>query len=103
MPEPGSNRGYEAWLYIAPILLMLTGGGRCIEDLREITGDNGLRRLIELKEIPSTLTVGDLLRRQGNGDGLKQIKMVIDLLNQKSLKLDKNNEYTLLSDLTPAP
>jgi len=26
-PRPGSNRGYEAWAYIEPVLLMLVGGG----------------------------------------------------------------------------
>ncbi len=36
MPEPGSNRGYKAWHYIEPILFMLIGGGRHIEELREI-------------------------------------------------------------------
>jgi len=41
MPEPGSNRGYRAWQYqyIEPILLMLIGGGRHIEELREIIND----------------------------------------------------------------
>lgn len=26
--RPGSNRGYEAWAYLEPLLLMLEGGGR---------------------------------------------------------------------------
>lgn len=39
MPSPGSNRGYKAWNYIEPIMLMLYGGGRHIEDLREIVED----------------------------------------------------------------
>jgi hypothetical protein len=37
-PRPGSNRGYEAWSYIEPLLLMLEGGGRHVEDLREWRG-----------------------------------------------------------------
>ena len=32
MPLPGSNRGFEAWRYIEPLVLMLYGGGRHIED-----------------------------------------------------------------------
>jgi hypothetical protein len=38
-PRPGSNRGYEAWAYIEPVLLMLVGGGRHVEDLREVRDD----------------------------------------------------------------
>lgn len=36
MPKPGSNRGYNPWQYIEPLLLMLIGGGKHIEDLKEI-------------------------------------------------------------------
>ena len=39
LPQPGSNRGYEAWAYVEPLLLMMQGGGRHIEDLREIRDD----------------------------------------------------------------
>lgn len=67
MPRPGSNRGYKAWEYIESIMLMLYGGGRHIDDLREIVDDKALRRLIGLKGIPSVSTVGDWLRRVGNG------------------------------------
>jgi len=42
-PRPGSNRGYNAWAYIEPLLLMLEGGGRHMEDLREIRDDQTLR------------------------------------------------------------
>lgn len=38
-PKPGSNRGCEAWAYVEPLLLMMQGGGRHIEDLREIRDD----------------------------------------------------------------
>ncbi|MCX8030220.1 MAG: IS1380 family transposase, partial [Thermodesulfovibrionales bacterium] len=95
MPEPGSNRGYEAWQYIEPILLMLHGGGRHIEELREAIEDEGLRKLTGMNKIPSTSTVGDWLRRQGKGEGLIKLKeSVIDEVNKKALKLDDNKEYT---------
>lgn len=100
MPEPGSNRGYRAWQYIEPILLMLIGGGRHIEDLREIIQDKGLRKLIGMKEIPSPSTVGDWLRRQAKGEGLSRIKKVIDKINKKAVKQDTHKEYTLYSDPT---
>jgi hypothetical protein len=100
MPSPGSNRGYSAWQYIHPILLMLIGGGSHIEDLREIINDHGLRRLTGIKDIPSTSTVGDWIRRQGNSDGLDCIKEVIYELNRIYLKSTHEEELTLWSDPT---
>jgi len=100
MPSPGSNRGYRAWQYIEPILLMLIGGGRHIEELREIIEDEGLRRLTGMKKVPSTSTVGDWLRRQGNGLGLLRIKGVIKGFVKRALRVDSHNEYTLYSDPT---
>ena len=50
LPMPGSNRGYKPWKFVEPLLLMLYGGGRHIEDLREIRDDVALRRLIGLEE-----------------------------------------------------
>lgn len=100
MPEPGSNRGYRAWEYIEPILLMFIGGGRHIEELREIIEDEGLRKLTGMKRVPSPSTVGDWVRRQGNGRGLSGIKSGIDESSKKALGLDSHDEYTLYSDPT---
>lgn len=79
---------------------MLIGGGRHIEELREIIEDEGLRELTGMKKIPSTSTVGDWARRQGNGRGLSGIKATIDESNKKALKLSSHDEYTLYSDPT---
>lgn len=101
MPLPGSNRGYMAWSYIEPLMLMLYGGGRHIDDLREIREDRALRRLIGLKGIPSSSTVGDWLARTGGGEGLRCFKRgVIDGATRKALRRDKRKEYTLWSDPT---
>lgn len=35
MPIHRANRGYRAWQYIEPIMMMLYGGGRHAEDLPE--------------------------------------------------------------------
>ena len=69
-PKPGSNRGYEAWSYIEPVLLMLEGGGRHIEDLREIRDDAALRQLAGMGEMPSLSTYGDWLVWVGSGGGV---------------------------------
>ena len=63
-PRPGSNRGYEAWVYVEPLLLMLAGGGRHVEDLREIRDDEALRVLVGLRRMPSVSTFGDWLVRR---------------------------------------
>ena len=92
MPKPGSNRGYNAWQYIHPILLMLIGGGSHIEDLREIINDYGLRRLAGLNRIPSTSTIGDWIRRQGNYNGCECINKVIDETNKWYLETSSKGD-----------
>jgi len=75
-PRPGSNRGYEAWSYIEPLLLMLEGGGRHIEDLREIRDDGTLRRLVGLRKMPSLSTFGDWLVRSAASGGVEAMSRV---------------------------
>jgi len=43
LPKPGSGAGYKPSEYNFPMLLMLHGGGRNLEDLRVIRNDEGLR------------------------------------------------------------
>jgi len=100
MPLPGSNRGYRAWSFIEPLMLMVYGGGRHIEDLRVVEEDRALRRLVGLKDIPSASTVGDWLRRMGGGKGLDSLKGVVNATTSKALRLDAKSEYTLWSDPT---
>ncbi len=100
MPLPGSNRGHKAWKYIEPIMMMLYGGGRHIDDLREIVNDKALRRLLALKEIPSASTVGDWLKRMGSGIGMTSFKAVIDIATKKALRLHESKGYTLWTDPT---
>lgn len=70
MPRPGSGRGYEADAYVTPLVLMLTGGGRSLEDLRTLKGDTALATVLKQGALPSTDAVGDWLRRTGEGAGL---------------------------------
>jgi hypothetical protein len=70
MPKPGSGRGYEADLYIAPLVLMLTGGGRSLEDLRILKRDTAMAMVLNQETLPSTDAAGDWLRRMGEGTGL---------------------------------
>ena len=80
MPKPGSKRGYGAVPHVLPFVLMLTGGGRALEDLRMIHADRALRSLLHLDHLPSTDAAGDWLRRAGEGAGL----VGLDRVNRRS-------------------
>ncbi|MGA1842889.1 MAG: hypothetical protein ACMUIU_19915 [bacterium] len=58
MPLPGSNRGYEAWRYIEPLILMQYGGGRNISDLKKLREDKVLQKATGMRGI-------SFFRRQG--------------------------------------
>ena len=65
LPEPGSGAGYKASEYVFPLVLMLYGGGRSLEDMRVIREDVGLREVLPLRTVPSSDVIGDWLRRIG--------------------------------------
>jgi hypothetical protein len=104
LPSPGSNRGFDPSVMVESLVLMLQGGGRRLEDLRELKQEEGLMRLIGRNEIPEPDTVGDWLRRMGDPnrgqEGLKRIGEVRDKINGRILKRDGIKEYTLDADAT---
>src|SRR5271165_5014358 len=65
LPSPGSTAGYSPSVHVVPLVLMLAGGGRTLEDLRVLRNDEGLRSLLRLNEMPSSDATGDWLRRMG--------------------------------------
>ena len=99
-PRPGSNRGYEAWQYIEPLVLMLTGGGGHIEDLREIRVDKALRALVGLRRMPSVSTFGDWLVRTGAKSGLRAMRAVDEEIAGAIWKRTGTADYTLDVDAT---
>lgn len=70
MPLPGSGRGYKTNAYMKPLVLMLPGGGRSLEDLRTIKKDASL---VERDTLPSTDALGDWLRHTGTGAGMARL------------------------------
>ena len=42
LPAPGSGHGFKPQEYVLPLVMMLCGGGRTMEDIREIELDKGL-------------------------------------------------------------
>lgn len=100
LPAPGSGAGYSPSQFVVPLLLMLHGGGRSIEDLREIQSDTALRELAGLGKIPSTDAVGDWLRRTGSGRGLADLRTVNRDLVDRQLPREDRSDYTLDIDAT---
>lgn len=102
LPEPGSNRGFKPSVYVDALVLMLQGGGRSFEDIRELRYEEGLMKLIDIDKIPEPDSVGDWCRRMGNREtgqlGLKGLGEVRDKLNHRIMKRDTTLAYTLDAD-----
>ena len=95
LPAPGSAAGYFPQNFVSPLILMLCGGGRSPEDLRQIYNDKGLRHLLKLDETPSTDAVGDWLRRMGGGSGLTGLGEVKRRIVAMRLRKMDTTQHTL--------
>ncbi|HYN25777.1 MAG TPA: IS1380 family transposase [Pyrinomonadaceae bacterium] len=69
--RPGSGRGYKASEYLRPLMWLLHAGGRRLEDVRELRAEQGVLAQMGLERLPSTDAIGDWLRRQGAGGGVR--------------------------------
>jgi hypothetical protein len=79
---------------------MLNGGGRSLEDTRQIRMDKGLREILPLKRIPSSDAIGDWLRHMGANGGLSGLETVNRTLLKQAMKEDGIKHYTLDIDAT---
>jgi hypothetical protein len=100
LPKPGSGAGYSASEHVYPLMLMLNGGGRRLEDLRQIRQDQGLREILPLERMPSSDASGDWMRRTGSNGGLKALAAVNRKALKRGLKYDGLDGYTLDIDAT---
>lgn len=100
LPGPGSGAGFKASEYIFPIVLMLNGGGRSLEDIRVIRGDTGLREILPLQVVASPDAIGDWLRRISDVGGLSGLQKVNQRLLKRGMKYDGIDGYTLDIDAT---
>ena len=100
LPGPGSGAGYDPSRFVVPLLLMLHGGGRTLEDLRQIRADEGLRELLGLEGVPSADATGDWLRRMGRGKGLEGLSAVNRKVLARALKGEQTRKFTLDIDAT---
>ena len=97
LPSPGSGRGFKPHEYVLPLVLMLCGGGRTLEDIREIEMDDGLRRLCGFARLPGADAIGQWLRRPGQLRGLKRVNR--HLARQVIVSSDRD-DFTLDVDAT---
>lgn len=101
LPRPGSNRGYRASDVILPLVLMLQGGGRDLEDIAVIARDRALREAAELSKVPAATTLGDWLRRTGESKAaMRGLARVNDRLTACRHEREGRTDYTLDVDTT---
>jgi hypothetical protein len=100
LPKPGSGAGYMPSEYIFPLILMLNGGGRSLEDTRQIRMDEGLREILPLKRVPSSDAFGDWLRNMGVSGSLSGLERVNRKLLKRGMRYDGITGYTLDIDAT---
>ena len=81
--------------FAVPLVLMLHGGGRSLEDLRQVRQDEALRELLHLEALPSADATGDWLRRMGAGPGLAALGAVQRRVLAWGLRQMKQREFTL--------
>lgn len=101
LPQPGSGRGYQPSQFVMALILMFHGGGKKLEDLREIRGEVSLRELLDMENLPASCTIGDWLRKMGrDSKGLAGLGKVNHYLVKQILSRDKRSSYTLDVDAT---
>jgi hypothetical protein len=100
LPKPGSGVGYHSSEYIFPLILMLNGGGRSLEDTRQIQADEGLREILPLERIPSSDAFGDWLRNMGVNGGVSGLERVNRRVLKRGMKYDGIKGYILDIDAT---
>ncbi|MBK7953899.1 MAG: IS1380 family transposase [Candidatus Accumulibacter sp.] len=79
--QAGQCAGLCGERLVTPLVLMVTGGGRSLEDLRTLKNDTALNQVLKQDVLPSTDAVGDWLRRTGTGTGLDGL----DRINRRAV------------------
>jgi hypothetical protein len=102
LPKPMSNRGFKPSVFVESLVLMLEGGGRSLEDIRELKFEAGLMKLTGDVAIPSSDAVGDWLRRMGEelSGGLSGLDDVRRIVINRLCRRDGITDYTLDADAT---
>lgn len=76
-PKPGSNRGFPHSKYVTTLVQMFHDGGSELEDVRELTEDRALQKMLDIESYPTSDAIGDWLRRQGESNGEENLWKVM--------------------------
>jgi hypothetical protein len=83
---------------------MFQGGGRHLEDIKELEQEKELMKLLGKTTIPDSDTIGNWLRRMGNKEtgqkGLEGLNEVRNVVNHRIMRRDGISGYTLDADAT---
>ena len=83
-------------MFVNSLVLLLTAGGGCLDDLRELKNEKELLGITGIKIIPEPDTVGDWLRRTD----IKELNSINSSIIKKIIKKEDIAEYTLDIDAT---
>lgn len=99
LPHPLSNRGFNPSVFINSLVLLLTAGGACLDDMRELKNERELLGISGIKTIPEPDTIGDWLRRMGDKD-MEELNKLNSSIIKKIMEKEDITEYTLDMDAT---
>lgn len=102
LPAPMSNSGLTPMEHLQPLLLMLHGGGRFLEDVRTIKEDQAMRDLLKMERVPTADGIGKWLKRTGLL-GVYGLEKVNRKLLKRHLKSQKSKNLTLDIDASVIP
>lgn len=99
LTRPESNRGFNPSVFINALVLLLTAGGSCLDDIRELKTEKELLGITGIKTIPEPDTIGDWLRRTGEKD-IEELNKLNSSIIKKIMENEDITEYTLDMDAT---
>ena len=89
------DRGYSVSKKILSLILMLTAGGECLDDMRLLNADQGLKNILQERNLPASNTLGEFLRQFTNtiiyklsDINIKFIRKVIQKSKLKTVTVD---------------
>ena len=101
LPRRKSPKSYMPSMFALPLLLTMHGGGRHIEDIRDIENDSALCELLGLPKVPSSNATGDWFRFIGSvKNGLSGLVKLNRHLLRRALKKLQLKGFTLDIDAT---
>jgi hypothetical protein len=98
LPHPLSNRGFKPSVFVNSLCLLLTSGGRSLDDIRELKEEKALFDITEI-QIPDPTAIGNWLRRMGES-GLHGLKKLRNEINKTIMEKEDIAGYTLDIDAT---